>query len=178
MTRIGVRIRPRASETMIRKAVEAAGGVYEPPVKRKKRKDEEHVFQVQIKKHMTPLVGGPGILSPLGTWWCSLDTPHNRPRVNEYTGNTFDLDGQRRKAKGCVRNVSDTVWFWGRDREGGWIELKDETDTNDGQDDFLSAMRFLGFHTAVVWKREGVERVESLLRGWGMPMRGRSMFSK
>ncbi len=171
---IGVRLKPRASEASIRAMVEAAGGVYEPP--RKKRKFDpgpEHKFQVAIKKYLDLAIGPPGVLSPDGVFWMSIDTPHNTPRVNASTGKKYDLEGQMRKARGCVRSVPDMEFQWGdQPFQRGKIELKARHEpVPDDQLQHLHVMTKFGWYGKIIWDHEGVQRVEEVLRAWGCPLR-------
>lgn len=142
-----------------------------PPGKR--RNKPEHTFQMRVKQHLLPLIGPPGELNRLGVYFAMIDPPDKQSRKDE-SGRRFNVDGNLRKARGCVGDLSDMLVTW-CGPNGGWIEFKaGYNQPTDGQKKFQESMRKQGFHVAVVWDKQGVDEVERLLRLWNCPLLGRT----
>jgi hypothetical protein len=133
----------------------------------------EAVLHVAVRKHMTALLGADaGEPSRAGVVWFSIaqESGQEAWQTNEKTGKKFSLRGQRNKAKGVRAGVPDIHICW---RGGvGWIELKAwKNDTSIAQDKMHVALQMAGARVAVCWS---VDEVERTLRGWGVPMVGRT----
>jgi hypothetical protein len=133
----------------------------------------EDVLHVAVRKHMTALLGvDAGEPSRAGVVWFSIaqESGQEAWQTNEKTGKKFSLRGQRNKAKGVRAGVPDIHICW---RGGvGWIELKaGKNNTSAAQDKMHVALQMAGARVAVCWSVDEVERV---LRGWGVPMIGRT----
>jgi hypothetical protein len=133
----------------------------------------EDVLHIAVCKHMTALLGADaGEPSRDGVVWFSIQQESGARRMmrNARTGKTFDPHGARNKAKGVRRGVPDIHICW--PAGVAWIELKaGKNDTSAAQDKMHVALQMSGARVAVCWS---VDEVERALRGWGVPMMGRT----
>ena len=140
------------------------------PTETKKGKPEE-VLQIAIAKHLRMAIAPARCVNADGVMWLAIEQASGRksPQRNAKTGKTFDVRGQKNRAKGVRSGVPDLKFWWPNGR--GWIELKaGKNDTSDNQDEMHAELRKAGDLVEVCWS---LDQVLATLQTWGVPLRSR-----
>ena len=165
-------MRTRAPRHEVEASLIAAG--YTPAERKEpKRKGKpEDILHVAVRKELEWAISPPGVLSRHNVVWFSIESRNSgQTKVNAKTGKTFNLEGQARKARGCIKGVPDIHFSWPGGK--GWIELKaGKNNTSDDQDKVIDRLRATGARVAVAWS---VDDVLHTLRDWGVPLVSRRM---
>ena len=166
---IGIRLAPRASESKIKAMVEAAGGVYEGPPKKKKRARPEDDLHLAVRKFLSYMIAPPGVASRYGVMWHSNEARNAGKPKQLANGKTINLEGIARKARGCVSGVPDITVIWLGHIYG--IELKAPGGAlSVDQKRYHGNMRHAG---ALVEVATSLDAVTLFLRQWGIPLTAR-----
>lgn len=125
--------------------------------KRKALMGPEDLLHVAIAKYLSAVIARPGVCSPLGVIWYSVET-----RARRSTG-----EGNRNKQRGCVSGCPDIdIYFAGRAFK---IELKAKNGSlSDNQEDLH--IELARAKVAVIEART-LDQVAAVLVTWGIPHR-------
>jgi hypothetical protein len=142
-----------------------------PGAKKKARKAQpEETLAIDIAKTLRYAIAPPLTCNADGVMWVAIEQASGRAaRQKNKDGKSYDVRGQRNKAKGCRSGIPDMKFWWPGNR--GWIELKaSKNDTSENQDNAHRELAQAGDKVAVCWTHD---EVMDTLRRWGVPLRMR-----